>query len=76
MRELFFLNRFINFTGDAIKNIVPNRKVGEKRIVLKNNAGFAVMEEVFVPALEKALYNSNAAEGSGQIDDFDKEEWN
>ena len=41
-----------------------------------NNAGFAVMEEVFVPALEKALYNSNAAEGSGQIDDFDKEEWN
>ena len=41
-----------------------------------NNAGFAVMEEVFVPALEKALYNSNAAEGDGQLEDFDKEEWN
>ena len=37
---------------------------------------FAVMEEVFVPALEKALYNSNAAEGDGQLEDFDKEEWN
>ncbi len=41
-----------------------------------NNAGFEVMESVFVKVLEQVLYNPNAAEGSGQIDDFDKEEWN
>ena len=41
-----------------------------------NLAGFKVMEEVFLKVLEQTLHPNAATPGDGQIDDFDKEEWN
>ena len=41
-----------------------------------NAAGYAIMEEIFLRALEQTLYPNAVAPGDGQLDDFDKEEWN
>lgn len=41
-----------------------------------NLAGFKVMEAIFLQVLEQTLHPNAATPGDGQLDNFDKEEWN